>query len=291
MKTQQYILIGHPVSHSISPQIHSAVYQQMGLPHQYVAVDCPDEAAVAAQIGRLRRGEIAGANVTVPWKRVALALADELDESASRTQAANVLHRTADGRIRAYNTDQGALARLLLEGSNGVVRQVTILGNGGAALAAAVAAQRAGATQIVVSARRWQGAEPWPDRQEFGGLGVITLPWGSHEFGEALVGADVIVQATSAGMKGVGFGETVTRVIPWEKLKPSVFLYDVVYNPPLTPFLDQAQRSGHRAEGGLSMLLGQAALAMNIWLGIDAPLGAMRAAAERALFGTPQGRP
>jgi shikimate dehydrogenase len=287
MKAQRYILIGHPVSHSISPQIHGAVYRHLGLPHSYVAVDCPDEAAVAAQVTSLRLGQIAGANVTVPWKRVALALADELDESARRTQAANVLARTQEGRIRAYNTDQGALALLVKEGAKGTPERAVVLGNGGAALAAAVAVQRAGASQVVVSARRWQGAEAWPDRAEFDALGVNTVAWQSPAFEQALQSADVIVQATSAGMKGVGHGETVSSVVPWEGLKSGVFLYDVVYNPPLTPFLEQAKRFGYHAEGGLSMLLGQAALAMNIWLGIDAPLDVMKAAAENAVFGAP----
>jgi shikimate dehydrogenase len=290
MKAQQYILIGHPVGHSISPQIHGAVYRELGLPHSYVAVDCPDQAAVVAQVNRLRRGEIAGANVTVPWKRVALTLADELDESAGRTQAANVLQLTSEGRIRAYNTDQGALALLLQAGANGRLDQAVVLGNGGAALAAAVAAQRAGASRVVVSARRWQGKGQWPDRGEFGVLGVDTLAWASAEFDDALRAADVIVQATSAGMKGVGSGETVSDVIPWQQLKNDVFLYDVVYNPPLTPFLEQAERFGYRVEGGLSMLLGQAALAIKLWLGVDPPLDVMKAAAELAVFGAPTRR-
>jgi shikimate dehydrogenase len=94
---EQFILIGHPVGHSVSPQIHGAVYRAYGLPHSYSAVDCPDVAAVEQQVKRVRSGEIAGANVTVPWKRAALALADELDASARDTNAANVLVRTPEG--------------------------------------------------------------------------------------------------------------------------------------------------------------------------------------------------
>jgi shikimate dehydrogenase len=99
------------------------------------------------------------------------------------------------------------------------------------------------------------------------------------------VAADVIVQATSAGMKGVGGGETVVEVIPWDLLARTVFLYDVVYNPPVTPFLQRAAQAGLRAEGGLSMLVGQAGLAIQIWLGVEPPLQAMREAAEAVLFG------
>jgi shikimate dehydrogenase len=284
---EQFILIGHPVGHSVSPQIHGAVYRAYGLPHSYSAVDCPDVAAVEQQVKRVRSGEIAGANVTVPWKRAALALADELDASARDTNAANVLVRTPEGLVKAYNTDQGALAERLRAGA--VAKDcAVVLGNGGAGLAAAVAAFRLGAQQVVVSARRWRGSpETWPDRAQFEALGATPVAWEQEQgpLRRALSQANIIVQATSAGMKGVGAGETVVDIVPWEELRPDVFLYDVVYNPPRTPFLERAAQAGLRSEGGLSMLIGQAGLAVRIWLGVEPPLEAMREAAERVLFG------
>jgi shikimate dehydrogenase len=285
----QFILIGHPVGHSVSPQIHTAAYRAHALPHSYAAVDCPDEAAVERQVARVRSGEIAGANVTVPWKRVALALADELDDSARDTNAANVLVRTASGQVRAYNTDQGALAERLKHGAaTSKPACVVVIGNGGAGLAAAVAARRIGAERVVVTARRWQGApEAWPDRSQFEALGAHPVAWetGPGPLHAAFAAADVIVQATSAGMKGVGGGDTVVEVIPWQALASNVFLYDVVYNPPVTPFIERASHAGLRVEGGLSMLVGQAGLAIQIWLGVEPPLQAMREAAEAVLFG------
>jgi shikimate dehydrogenase len=92
--------------------------------------------------------------------------------------------------------------------------------------------------------------------------------------------ADVIVQATSAGMRGAEPGDAVRDIVPWEELGSGVLALDLVYNPPLTPFLNAALAAGLRVEGGLGMLVGQAALAMERWLSITAPRDVMRSAAE-----------
>src|ERR1051325_3767698 len=89
---ETFVLIGHPVGHSLSPVIHEAAYRALNVGgNRYVAVDCPQEVAVRQQFGALRRGSVAGANVTVPWKRLALDLAGEADASARDVGAANVL--------------------------------------------------------------------------------------------------------------------------------------------------------------------------------------------------------
>jgi shikimate dehydrogenase len=292
--TLTFALLGHPVSHSLSPQIHSAAYQQLSLPHRYVTIDCPDEAAVKSQVDRLRRGELAGLNVTVPWKRVALDLADAADESAKASGAANVLCWN-NGQVVAHNTDAPALAKLLAEGrgqreSGGAV----VLGHGGAALAAVVACRRAGAKNIHVTARKWSAASPqqsWPNHAEFTALGATPCAWGApgdtsaDSLQQAFKAAHIIVQSTSAGMSGVGHGSTVAEIVPWSELDRQVFLYDVVYNPALTPFLASAKDYGLKCEGGLTMLVGQAALGFELWLGLQAPFSPMKDAAERALFG------
>jgi len=108
-ESQRFVLIGHPVAHSLSPVIHRAAYQELELSHRYELVDCPDEAAVVKVVDALRSGEIAGANVTIPWKRLALKLADMVAPSVQRVGVANVLARGADGAIVAHNTDVPAL--------------------------------------------------------------------------------------------------------------------------------------------------------------------------------------
>ena len=97
------------------------------------------------------------------------------------------------------------------------------------------------------------------------------------------VAADVIIQATSAGMLGGPPGEEVAGIVPWDSLSPRARAYDVIYNPPVTPFLRLARMRGLRAMDGLGMLVGQAARSFTLWTGLEAPVEIMRAAAEESL--------
>ncbi len=292
--SKRFILIGHPVGQSVSPAIHHAAYEQLGLDARYDLVDCPDEAAVLAQVALIRSGELSGANVTVPWKKVAFEAADEVDESAARVGVANVLAPSADGRIVAYNTDAIGLADELSRATRAAKLDVgarsgaLIVGNGGATRAAVVACQMNGIERVAVTARRFDANVPsrdWPYGAAFVELGSELLTWPSFDHGRAvstfLESAHLIVQATSAGMKGAEGGEALAELLPWSAFAPGI-AYDLVYNPPITPFLKMAQALGHRAEGGLGMLVGQAAHAIRIWTG-DLPESAplLLAAQER----------
>lgn len=271
----------------MSPAIHQAAYDAFGLPHSYQLCDCPAASDVERQVGALRAGEWAGLNVTVPWKRLALKLADDVDSSARETGAANVLVRQPSGRIMAHNTDAPALARLLASKMVAdAPAAALVLGNGGAALAAVVAARRAGALRIFVSARRW--TEPrnlWEAASEFEALGAEPIAWKHEVWASQASGLGLLVQATSAGMTGVGGGEDLAATVPWRELPPSAFAYDVVYNPQVTPFLQRASDHGLRSEGGLTMLVGQAAFAIELWLGMPPPQQLLLERARQAIFG------
>jgi shikimate dehydrogenase len=110
-----------------------------------------------------------------------------------------------------------------------------------------------------------------------------TLRNGSLEFEAACREADVIVQATSAGMRGAESGLRVAEIIPWSELRSSVLAYDLVYNPPETEFLRAARERGLRHSHGLGMLVGQATLAVELWLGTRPPREPLYAAALAAL--------
>jgi shikimate dehydrogenase len=286
--SQRFVLLGHPVAHSLSPAIHQAAYDALSLPHRYELRDAADEAAVRASVSELRQGAIFGANVTVPWKKTALALADRADASAADVGAANTLARAADGAVVAYNTDVRALAdelALLVAAPE----RALVLGAGGAALAAVAAARRLGA-DVRVTARRFdatKSADTWPNAAALRRLGATLLAWPADARGvlDAAAGAKVVLQATSAGMSGVAAGNAVAEVVPWSRLAPGAVAYDLVYNPSVTPVLERARAENVSARGGLGMLVGQAALAFELWLGRSAPRAAMQRAAETALAG------
>lgn len=284
----RFVLLGHPVAHSLSPAIHHAAYAALGMPHRYELFDAVDVQALEAACAELRSGTIAGANVTIPWKREALKLADRSDVSASDVGAANVLVRSPAGEIVAYNTDVPALAREIGEQVATPGRGL-VLGSGGAALAAVAALGRLGAKEIGVSARRFDAKvsrDAWPGAEDFGRLGATLVAWPdphANELGDFAVSADVIVQATSAGMHGAGPGSSVSAVVPWARLGPRTLAYDLVYNPADTDFLRAARAHALPARGGLGMLVGQAAFAFTLWLGAEPDRRAMRRAAETEL--------
>lgn len=295
-------LLGHPVGHSISPAIQGAAIAALGLPHTYEAIDVPSPEALREVMEALRRGDLGGVNITVPHKRTALELADEVAPSAALVGAANVLCRAPAGpdrpgeaRLVAHNTDAGALAAELADALGDRPRSsVVVIGSGGAALAAIAAARQLGFPEIAVTARAWTSTEQVEGsaaaaRVHALGASIQIYPEASGESEraawESRVGrADVLVQATSAGMTGAAPGDGVAALVPWSLVRADAVAYDVIYNPPLTPFLKAARARGlAEARDGLGMLVRQAALAFRLWTGMEPPEAVMRAAAEAAM--------
>ncbi len=180
----------------------------------------------------------------------------------------NTLVLAGDGRVVAYNTDAPALAAelsaLVASGHRVADLRALVLGSGGAARAARTAlTDLLGLRDVVARARSpREGAQPW-------------LPSPESEATTRLV-----VQATSAGMTGADPGEAVAGVVAWDALPADAAALDVVYAPPDTPFLQLARARGLRCANGLGMLARQGALALQLWLGEEPPLDAMRAALE-----------
>jgi shikimate dehydrogenase len=288
---KRFVLVGHPVAHSLSPVIHHAAYEALGLSYQYDLCDCPLEADVERLVEDLRSGKIAGANVTIPWKRLALKLADRVAPSAHRVGVANVLERSADGAIVAHNTDVPALVEEFQRLAS-TLRRVVVIGNGGAAPAVVSALQDAGADRVALTARRFLATEPetnWPHAAEFTAQGAALLAWPESDprarvrFREVLARVDVIVQCTSAGMYGADEGDTLASIVPWEHVPQSALAYDLIYNPAVTPFLARAKEAGLHAENGLGMLVAQAALAIKLWLNVSPARTTLESAARAEL--------
>jgi shikimate dehydrogenase len=258
----RFAVLGDPIAHSKSPRMHAAAYRALGLPHVYEAIRAtPDD--LGPLVRRLRDGEYAGFNVTVPHKKRILEHVDAVDPSVAACDAANTLVRDARGRITAHNTDVPALARELArlapertpdEWARGVA---VVLGSGGAARSAVAALGSLGVRDVVVRARTpGEGREPLaPSPRD---RDVLT-----------------IVQATSAGMTGADAGDAVAAAVAWPDLPPSAVALDVVYAPPRTPFLRAAAERGLRHANGFGMLAMQGALAFELWLGVPAPYDAM----------------
>lgn len=256
--------------------IHGRAYELLDIDASYGLADCPTEGDVAQVVERIRSGDLTGANVTVPWKKLAYDLADIHDRTALDVGVANVLSRDSAGRVVAYNTDASALAteiQTVVRGSGVDTTErpgAVILGSGGAAMAAIVGCRMAGITKLFVSARKHvpgSDSKGWPRIDQIERLGAHPVPWfESEKLRSAFQESHLIVQATSAGMKGASGGEELAGLVPWGALAP-LAAYDLVYVPRTTPFLERASQAGHFVRGGLGMLVGQARDAIEIWLG------------------------
>jgi shikimate dehydrogenase len=266
----KFAVVGSPIAHSKSPAMHMAAYQALGLPHSYEAIDV-SENDFPEFLKSLKRGDFAGINVTVPHKLRAFELADERAASAIAVGAANTLVRSADGKITAHNTDARALHDELVALGAARGHRALVIGSGGAARAAVVALSDLGAQKIRVLARNVDSVK---ELLKIAPVEIVALSGSSHyDF-------DVIVQATSAGMKGADDGEVVASCIDFTRVPKNAIAYDVIYAPRETAFLHAAKKSSIHAENGLGMLVRQGAIAFELWLGIPAPLDAMRRALD-----------
>ncbi|MFP4634355.1 MAG: shikimate dehydrogenase [Nitriliruptoraceae bacterium] len=270
--TRPVVLLGWPVRHSRSPELHNAAFAAEGLDLIYLALPVPPE-AVSPVLTALGAVGAVGANVTVPHKRAALAACDTLSTEARLIGAVNTLVWTADG-LEGDNTDATGLHHALLADVLPVPGQrFLVLGTGGAARAAAVAIARLGGQLTVVGRHREAAAELASIAADAGASDPKVLHLGDTDaVTRARREARVVINATPLGMHGERLPDEVASV------GEEQIAYDLVYDPPVTPFLAEAAQVGARTVNGASMLLHQAAASFTRWTGRAAPLAVMAAA-------------
>lgn len=256
----RYAVFGHPVAHSLSPRLHALFAEQAGIALEYSAIDAaPEEFADAIREFFAQGGR--GANVTLPHKAAAFALAAVHTPAAQRVGVANVLTLLPDGRVEAGSNDgAGMLADLRGRfGFDPYERNVLLLGAGGAAHAAAFVLLDAGARNLTIANRTPARAQalatalPEPER-------VRTAEWYALDRCAAF---DLIVDATSAGVQHAAL------VLPRSLVQTHTFAYDLSYGPAARPFIEWAQAAGCvAAADGLGMLVETAAASFERWHGV-----------------------
>ena len=274
-----FTLLGHPVSHSVSPAMHNAAAVALDLDYHYTATDVAPE-DLASAIERLRSGEWSGANVTIPHKQAVLPLLDELGETAAALGAANTLIRIGK-MLRGENTDvSGFLTEidsfeLDLDG-----RPVLIFGAGGSARAVAFGLLQRGAEVRILARNVTKGAQLSRELHRVTAGRLLNFEWTPTDLNQAAHNCALAVNCTPLGMT------PDVHTTPWFPVVPfpdQILLYDLVYNPPETMLIRQARSHGLRAAGGMGMLVQQGALAFERWTGYQPPLESMRTAVRRAL--------
>jgi len=279
-------VLGSPVEHSLSPAMHNAALEAIGSDLRYAKIECPPE-NLAEAVECARRANFVGLNLTIPHKFAALELCTELDETARQLGAVNTL--LFDGsRVVGFNTDGPGLVRAIREVFSFDLRdlRVMVLGaGGGAGSAAALQCALEKCPRLVLVNRtedkardiaRRAAALLHTDRLEGPEDPVTVIPLEESALREQLTRTDLVINATSLGMK-----RTDPRLLPAAILTPDLMVYDMIYRPPVTRLLEDAHAAGARTANGLSLLLHQGALSLEIWLNRPAPLETMRRALDR----------
>jgi shikimate dehydrogenase len=267
---------GWPVLHSMSPILHNAWLDAAGIDGVYVPFS-PTVKGFAAFIAGLRGGAIRGLNITIPFKKAALAAADQASDRAYIAGAANVLVFKEDGMILADNTDGvGLIGALAFQAPDCdlAAGPVVVMGAGGAAAGAVAALIAAGAPEVRLVNRTRAKAEAIRDRLQ----GPITV-FGWPELDDAKAGAGVLINATSLGLEDRG-----PPLMALAGLPPGAVVMDMVYKPLRTQLLIAAKAAGHPVVDGLEMLIRQAVPSFEAFYGQAPPAGVeVRALAMAAL--------
>lgn len=279
--TRPFAVLGHPIGHTLSPVMHNAAFEALGLDAIYLAFDVKPERLMTV-LPALRSLGFGGVNLTIPHKEVAFRGLEQLDESARLLGAVNTV-QFAEGGLVGHNTDGFGFLRALEEAFGCGVKgeRVFVLGSGGAGRAVALTSAREGARRITLADLDQErcGRVAAEIRTIFPGVTVEVATSPYDQVAAARV-ADLVVQATPVGMKA----EDQSLLGP-EAFHSGQRAFDLIYHVSKTVFMKAAEEGGAQASNGLGMLLHQGAKAFRIWTGLEPAVDAMRRALEHAVYG------
>jgi shikimate dehydrogenase len=268
-----YCIIGDPIDHSLSPAIHNAAFNTLGLNCSYIAFRV-QEGQLKNAIDSLRAINIGGFNVTMPHKVNVLNYVEHCDKIVELVGAANTVSNE-EGKFCAYNTDVAGFIRPLRErkiGFNGI--EVLILGAGGAARAVVVALSgEKGIANINIFNRNTDRSTNLANLVKKLGLNANIIS--NNDIQKIASKSDLIINTTPLGMSNE------ESLIKSASISKNSIVYDVVYKPINTKLIENAKTAGAQVVYGYEMLLEQATASFKIWLKIDPPIDSMK----KVLFG------
>lgn len=254
--TDRYAVFGHPIAHSLSPQIHTQFARQTGQDLTYEAIQAPLD-GFSVSLLEFQEAGGKGANITLPFKEEAYRLCTRLTPRAERAQSANTL-LFSGGVVTGDNTDGAGLVADLTQNLSYSLKGKTILllGAGGAARGVIDPLLAGAPDRLVIANRTARRAETLA--AHFKQRGTIT----SCGLDEVDASFDLVINATAASLGGESLP------LSGDIFKPSTLAYDMMYGKNLTPFMQLAQQHGAQVADGLGMLVEQAAEAFNLWRGV-----------------------
>lgn len=276
----RYCVIGDPIGHSLSPEIHNPVLRR------YTEAAVYDKKRVergqlADFVREARRG-LAGFNATMPHKEALIPLLDEIDPGAAALGSVNTVVNRG-GKLYGYSTDgAGFFSALTDRGVSPQGKRLLLLGAGGAAAAVALKAAELGASEIVILARDAGKAQALADRARYAAFSAGVKAGLLEEAETYAADTDILVNATPLGMEGTAAGFESLDFL--QALPETAAVCDLIYKPRPTAFLRRAAELGHPVMDGLPMLIYQALLADEYYLDTKLPLKKEYLELEKALF-------
>ena len=246
---KKYLVIGNPIEHSLSPQIHNHWFQENNIEAIYDKKKLMHD-EIKDIISEVRNGKITGINVTVPFKRDVIPFLDKLSEESMVTQSVNTIY-LENNKVIVHNTDIFGFEKSLKTAKFDIKnKKAFILGAGGVVSSIIYSLEKGGASSIVISNRTRSKADEL--KKKFVNLNIIE--WGT------LPDFDIIINATS-----VGLNKKDKIDIDFSKVKKGNFFYDVIYNPKETNFLKTGKNLGAQILNGKMMFVYQAFEAFKLW--------------------------
>jgi shikimate dehydrogenase len=251
-------VIGHPISHSLSPLMHNYEFQKLELPYEYEAIDV-EESELKKVIDMFRSNNFTGCNVTIPYKEKVLPLLDEIDEEAKALGAVNtVVNR--NGKLIGYNTDgQGYMNALAEICPKWYEKKILVIGAGGAARAIYVTLLRSGAASIDLTNRNVTKALKLKEDAKASNTNVLSI----SEAEKQLANYEIIINTTPVGMN-----DNFDVPLQLTNINKNTIVSDIIYTPMKTTWLQIGEQKGAKIINGLTMFVNQGALAFEHWTGI-----------------------
>jgi shikimate 5-dehydrogenase len=261
-------LLGNPVEHSLSPQIHNHAFKKLGLPYAYVPLMVPAHCLHTAMIA-LRALSFIGANVTIPYKRHVLPYCDVLSPLSSATGTVNTLYFRKN-LLHGTTTDvEGFFKALSWMDHDPAHGHIVILGNGGIArtLAFALALNQRLQSLTLIGRDAARVSALAEDVSNHTNVAIGHTVFSDPESTRRIRECSLLINCTSIGMSP----QTNAAPIDLSLLHSGMTVFDTIYNPSSTKLLTMARRAGCNAQNGLRMLLYQGLASFTLWTGVEAP--------------------
>jgi len=250
---KKYLVIGNPIEHSLSPKLHNYWFKSNNIDAVYEKKKM-DRHELKDLIYQVKKNNINGINVTVPFKKEVIPYLDKLSVEANSTQSVNTIYLDGD-KLIGHNTDIDGFTKSIGKLKFDILnKKILILGAGGVVPSIIFALKNMKVSEIIVSNRTKDKAENLKNLFE----NLIIVEWGD------IPNFDLVINATS-----VGLNKNDEINLDFTKIEHGKFFYDLIYNPKETNFLKMGKKLGHRTENGKMMFIYQALYAFKVWHGVE----------------------